>query len=174
MIYFIYIAVCLAMIILQTSVMPYLPLFDHFYDLIALVVIYLGLYRSVRESIFLIVFVSVLMDTLSGGPFGLYLATYGWIYIGVVWMRRFMRVGNQLLLPAVMAAGILIQNIISIGTVTILIPQTQMPTTVFRTVATQILWAVVTGPLLLTLFNYAHQRWDHWTAELFADRNGLS
>ena len=173
MIYFIYIAVCLALIILQTSVMPYLPLFNRFYDLIALVVIYLGLYRPVRESIFLIVFVSVLMDTLSGGPFGLYLATYGWIYVGVVWMRRFMRVGNQLLLPAVMAVGILIQNIISIGTVTILIPESQMPTKVFSTVTTQILWAVITGPLLLALFNYAHQRWDHWTTELFADRNGL-
>ena len=174
MIYFIYIAVCLAMIILQTSVMPYLAWFNHFYDLIALVVIYLGLYRPVRESIFLIAFVSVLMDTLSGGPFGLYLATYGWIYIGVVWMRRFMRVGNQLLLPAVMAVGILIQNIISIGTVTMLIPDSQIPAAVLRTVTIQILWAVTTGPLLLMLFNYGHQRWDQWTAELFAERNGLS
>ena len=174
MIYFIYIAVCLAMIILQTSVMPYFPLFQHFYDLIALVVIYLGLYRPVRESIFLIVFVSVLMDTLSGGPFGLYLATYGWIFVGVVWMRRFMRVGNQLLLPAVMAVGILIQNIISIGTVTLLIPETQMPTTVLRTVFTQILWAVITGPLVLKFFNYGHRQWNQWTAELFAERNGLS
>ncbi len=86
MIYFIYIAVCLGMIILQTSVMPYVPLFHRFYDLVALFIIYLGLYRPVRESVLLIVFVSVVMDTLSGGPFGLYLTTYGWIYVGVVWM----------------------------------------------------------------------------------------
>jgi hypothetical protein len=89
-------------------------------------------------------------------------------------MRRFMRVGNQLLLPAVMAVGILIQNIISIGTVTLLIPETQMPTTVLRTVFTQILWAVITGPLVLRFFNYGHRRWSQWTAELFAERNGLS
>jgi rod shape-determining protein MreD len=114
------------------------------------------------------------MDTLSGGPFGLYIATYGWIYFGVIWMRRFMRVGNQLLLPAVMAVGILIQNIISIGTVTMLIPESQMPARVLRMVTVQILWAVTTGPLLLVLFNHGHQRWDQWTAELFAERNGLS
>jgi len=173
MIYFIYIAICLGMVILQTSVMTYLPMFDRFYDLIALFVIYLGLFRPVRESVLLIVFVSVVMDTLSGGPFGLYLTTYGWIYVGVVWMGRFMRVGNWLLLPAVMAAGVVIQNMIFIVTVTMLIPDAQMPTKVLRSVTTQVLWAVVTGPLLLTLFSYAHQRWDQWKADLFGERNGL-
>jgi len=174
MIYFIYIAICLGMIILQTSVMPYVPLLYGFYDLIALFVIYLGLYRPVRESVLLIVFVSVVMDTLSGGPFGLYLTTYGWIYVGVVWMGRFMRMGNNYLLPAVMAVGVLIQNIIFIGTVTILIPDAQIPTTALRTITIQIIWAVITGPLLLVFFNYAHRGWDLWTANLLAERNGLS
>jgi rod shape-determining protein MreD len=174
MIYFIYIAICLGMIILQTSIMPNFPLFYHFYDLIALLVVYLGLYRPLREGIPLVVFAGLVMDSMSGGPFGLYLTTYGWIYIGVVWMGRFMRMGNRILLPAIMAVAILVENIISIGTVALLMPEARTPATVAWTVAVQILWGVCTGPILLVLFDYAHRQWEQWTADLFADRNGLS
>ncbi len=54
-----------------------------------------------------------------------------------------------------------------------LIPDAQIPTTALHTVMIQLLWAVVTGPLLLMFFNYAHQGWDQWTADLFAERHGL-
>ena len=42
------ISVCLFLIILQTTIMPYLPLLDKFYDLLIPFIVYLGLARPVR------------------------------------------------------------------------------------------------------------------------------
>ena len=45
--YFFNISVCLFLVILQTTVMPYLPLMDSFYDLLIPFVVFLGLSRPV-------------------------------------------------------------------------------------------------------------------------------
>ena len=49
--YFFNISVCLFLVILQTTVMPNLPLLDSFYDLLIPVIVFLGLSRPVRESL---------------------------------------------------------------------------------------------------------------------------
>ena len=46
--YFFNISVCLCLVLLQTTVMPYLPLLDSFYDLLIPLIVFLGLYRPVR------------------------------------------------------------------------------------------------------------------------------
>ena len=74
--YFFNISVCLLLVILQTTIMPYLPPLDKFYDLLIPFIVYLSLSRPVRESLPFILFLGYIMDNLSGGPFGLYLTTY--------------------------------------------------------------------------------------------------
>jgi rod shape-determining protein MreD len=103
--YFFNISACLFLVILQTTVMPYLPLLDKFYDLLIPFIIYLSLSRPVRESLPFVLFLGFIMDNLSGGPFGLYLTTYFWLYVGVKGITTFIQVGNRLviiplLLPA--------------------------------------------------------------------------
>ena len=36
------------------------------------------------------------------------------------------------------------------------------------TVAVQVVWALVTGPIFLILFNRLHQRWDQYFKEMFS------
>lgn len=172
MIYLLYIVAFLGMIIFHTSVVFFFPVLAQGYDLIALFVIYLGLYRPVRESLPIIVLAGLTMDTISSGPFGLYLTAYGWIFVSVVWMMRFMRAGNHLLLPVIVGVGVLIENLVVIGTVALLTPGMQVPATAARSLALQFLWAVVTGPLLLWVANRLHGRLDRWRAEVFADNGG--
>ncbi len=172
MTYCFHICTCFCLVIFKTTVMPYFSLFDRFYDLIFPFIIYLSLFRSARESIPLILFFGFVMDNLTGGPFGLYLTTYLWLFIGVRWVITFMDVEDSALLLFVVAAGVLVQNFIIIGTIVMFEPVSRFSPVVISTVVVQVLWAVFTGPIFLVFFKYSHGRWDKWFKEVFANKKG--
>jgi cell shape-determining protein MreD len=167
MTYCFHFGICLCLVLFQTTVMPYFHLFDSFYDLLSPFVIYLSLFQSLRQSIPVILFFGFLMDSLSGGPFGLYLTTYIWLFIGVKWIITFLHVGDSLLLPFIVAAGVLLQNCIFIGTIAIFEPGTQFLSAALSTVTVQVLWAIFTGPIFLMFFNYSHGKWNKWLKKVF-------
>ena len=148
--YFFNISVCLFLVILQTTVMPTLPLLDSFYDLLIPVIVFLGLSRPVRESLPFVFFLGFIMDNLSGSPFGLYLTSYFWLFIAVKGVTQLLQVGNRLLIiTLIVAAGVLIENLIFLGTLTILGPDQQLAGNAAKTVTIQILWAIWTGAIFL-------------------------
>ena len=107
------IGICLFLVILQTTIMPHLSVPGRFYDLLVPFIVYLGLFRSVRESLLIVVFVGFIMDNLSGAPFGLYLTTYFWLLIGVKGITLILQVGNRLfIVTLIVAAGVLMENLI--------------------------------------------------------------
>ena len=171
MTYTLHICICLCLIVLQTTVMPYIPLFDRFYDLLSPFVIYLSIFRPVREGIVIILIFGFLMDNISGGPFGLYLTAYVWLFIGVRWAITFLHVGDSLIIPFVVAAGVLMENIIFIGTSAMFESGSRISEEVVNTVFIQVLWALFTGPFFLMFFNHSHRRWDHWFKEKFVNNN---
>jgi len=168
--YCFYIAVCLFLIILQTTLLPFIPLLENVYDLLIAFVIYLGLYRPIREGLILVFFLGFLVDNLSGSPFGLYLTIYCWLFIGVKWITTFFQVGNRVLLSLVVAAGVLIANGIIISSFAIQGGDTGLPENTLQTVLIQFMWALVTGPLLLIIFRFSQSRMDDITAGLFSRR----
>ena len=157
--YFFTIGGSLFLVILQTTVMPYLPLLDKFYDLLIPFIIYLSLSRPVRESLPFVVFLGFIMDNLSGGPFGLYLTTYFWLYVGVKGITTFIQVGNRLvIITLIVAGGVLFENLILLGTFAIAGSRQQFAGDVIEIVAVQTLWAIITGSLFLLFFRNAQSR----------------
>ena len=156
--YFFNIGGSLFLVILQTTVMPYLPLLDKFYDLLIPFIIYLSLSRPVRESL-PFVFLGFIMDNLSGGPFGLYLTTYFWLYVGVKGITMFIQVGKRLLIIAlIVAGGVLFENLISLGAFALLGSRQQFAGDALEIVTIQVLWAIFTGSLFLLFFRNAQSR----------------
>ena len=168
--YCFYVGVCLFLIILQTTLLPFIPLLENMYDLLIAFVIYLGLYRPIREGLILVFLLGFLMDNLSGSPFGLYLTTYCWLFIGVKLITTLFQVGNRVLLSVVVAAGVLIGHGIFITSFAIQPADTRLPENAAQTVFIQFLWALVTGPLLLMLFRYSQKLLDDITSGLFVRR----
>lgn len=162
MTYFLYTIVCLLMVVFQTTLPMHVALLGGMYDFFLLFVIYLGFYRAVREGFPFILFFGIGMDALSGGPFGLYLTSYFWLYIAVLGMTRVMRVGNTMILPLVVICSILFQNIIFLGTMTLFVPEATIPVFFYRNVLLQLLWSVITGPMLILLFRRAHMALEKW------------
>jgi rod shape-determining protein MreD len=170
MTYLLHILICLCLIVIQTTVMPYIPLFERFYDLLTPFVIYLSISRSVRESMVIVFVFGFFMDIISGGPFGLYLTAYVWLFFSVRWAITFLHVGDSLLLPFVVAAGVFMENLIFIGTSAMFEESSRISETMMSTIIVQILWALFTGPLFLMFFNTSYQRWDRWSKKIFVKK----
>jgi len=67
----------------------------------------------------------------------------------VRWIIRFLRVGNNFLLSLVTVVAVLIENILIIGTFALSGSDWQLPADIFRNIALQFFWAIVTVPLFL-------------------------
>jgi cell shape-determining protein MreD len=147
--YGIFIGTCLSLIILQTTILPYFSVFHGIYDLLIPFVIFICIYLPLRESLPFVLILGLVMDNLSGSPFGLYLTFYFWLLVGVRWIIRFLRVGNNFLLSLVAVVAVLIENILIIGTFALSGSDWQLPADIFRNIALQFFWAIVTVPLFL-------------------------
>ncbi len=170
--YFLNISVCLCLVILQTTVMPYLPLLGGFYDLMIPFIVFLSLYRPVRESLPFIFFLGFIMDTLSGSPFGLYLTAYFWLYAGVLGITKLLQVGNRLfIITLIVAAGVLLENLIFLGTLALLGPDQQLAGNGAKTVTIQLLWVIWTGPIFLVVLRNLQNRLDAGFRAIYARKS---
>jgi cell shape-determining protein MreD len=166
------ISACLILVILQTAVLPVFPLLDRFYDLMIPFVVYLGLSRPIRESLPFVLFLGLIMDNLSGSPVGLYLTTYVWLFVGVKGITSLLQVGNRLVIIMLMiATGVLIENLIFLGTLTVLGPDQQLAGNAAKTVTVQVLWAIWTGPLLLMIFRKMYNKLDLGFRAIYARKS---
>ncbi|MCP4107510.1 MAG: hypothetical protein GY749_18535 [Desulfobacteraceae bacterium] len=154
------------MIIVQTTIIPSVPLLDKFYDLLIPFVLYIGIFRPAHEGIVVIIS-GYVMDCLSGGPVGLYGTTYLWLFAGSKWLRQFFHFNNKFVLPLFVTTGVLLENFIFIGAFVILNTVSPSPLHITATVVCQVSWAMVTGSSFLTALYYTHKRWDNWFSEIF-------
>jgi cell shape-determining protein MreD len=146
--------------------MPYLSAFKQFYDLLLLIVLYLSLYRPVRESLPIVLLLGLVMDNLSGSSFGLFVTVYFWIFVIVSWGTKYLHVGSRILVLTVVAAGVLIENFLFLGSIVLLGKGSQLPKGVFDNVGVQAFWAIFTGPVFLILIRYLHKRFEDRFNEL--------
>jgi rod shape-determining protein MreD len=166
-----YIFIGLCMIILQSAIMTHISLFDRFYDLLMPFVVYVGLFRTVQESMAVIILFGFVMDSLTGGPFGLYITSYFWTFITARWIIKLFHARHTLILLFVVAASVLMQNLIFISSLAIITQGSRFPESAFKIVSTQVLWAMFTGPLFLIFYGFVHQHWDKWLDRLRAERD---
>lgn len=171
MTYLYYSTIALMMLIIQTTIIPEITGSQGPYDLIALIILYLGLYQPFRQSLPMVFILGLIMDNLSGAPFGLYTTTYFWVFVGVSWITRFLRVRNIILLPLLLAGGILIENIIFMGTIFLIGSLPPLPSQELIQMVFQILWAVVTGPFVVMFLRHLHSKWDMWILEMTTERS---
>ena len=144
-----YIGTCLFLIIIQTTLFAYFNVFAGMYDLLIPFVIFISICLPLRESLPFILIVGLIMDNLSGSPFGLYLTFYFWLFVGVRWILKFLRVSNKLFLSLVVVVAVLIQNLLIIATFGIIGPGWQLPAAALKNITVQFFWALTTGPLFL-------------------------
>ena len=155
-----YIGTCLFLILIQTTVLTYFTAFSGIYDLLIPFVIFICICLPIRESLPFVLILGLIMDNLSGSPFGLYLTFYFWLLGGVRLILKFLRVSNKFLLSLIVIVAVLIENIIVLGTFALSGPDWQLPVDTFKNLALPIFWAMVTGPVFLLGLLTLSRRFD--------------
>ncbi len=150
----------LLLIIFQTAVRPQIGLLAGIYDVLIAYVLFLGLYRPMRESLAVVLVCGFAMDSLSGGAFGLFLTTYFWAFLITRQLTRFLHPDNLVLRFFIVAFGVVIQNGVYMGVAMVLEDMTLAPASIKQTALTQLLWALGTGFVLVTVFRQIHRVWN--------------
>jgi rod shape-determining protein MreD len=146
--YFLYIASSLCLVICQTTLLPRFGFGGHFFDLLLPWVIYLAAFRPVHETLFFVLFMGALMDNLSGGPFGLFLISYIWLFIAVRLAASVVRAENPMVLVLIIVTAVVFQNALFVATLGISGAGELSSADVIRVVSEQVGWVLLIGPVL--------------------------
>jgi len=155
-----YMLVSLFLIVIQTTIVPFIPVPFQCYNLVTPFIIYVSLFRPLREGILVVLSLGLIMDNLSGAPFGIYLTVYFWILAGGTFLINFFHAGNRIFLQLTFIAGIVLENFVFLGTMAILSPKSFMPEQALNVAISQLIWAVLTSPVALNIFTWCRAGWD--------------
>ena len=155
--YFLYIASGLALLICQTTLLPRLPFMTHAFDLLLPWVIYIAAFRPVHETLPFVLFMGVLVDSLSGGVFGLYLTSYLWLFIAVRLTAAVIRAENPLMLVFIIIAAVAGQNALFFAVLGMGGDDSYALADVVRVISEQIGWVLLIGPVFALAMRNAHR-----------------
>jgi hypothetical protein len=102
------------------------------------------------------------MDSLSGTPFGLYVAAYFWTLALVKWGINYLHIGNRILILFVVAVGIVMENLFFLITLMLLGDDARLPVNTLHDMGLQVLWGIFTGPVLMLGIRFVHNRLNAW------------
>lgn len=172
MIFLFYLIISMGLIFLQTTILPGDRSLSWVYDLLAPLVISIGISRPLREGVPLVIIVGVLMDALSGGPVGIYLTVYIWLFIGVRYLKQFLHMRNILLLSLVVIVAVVFENLVLVGIVTMQTSFSRVLPVALNIAMVQTLWALFTGPIFLVLLYLGQRRIAAWRRQILSKENG--
>jgi rod shape-determining protein MreD len=160
MTYGFYLLSCLILVVVQTTIMPHIPVLNSLFSLPTAFVIYLGLFRKARESLPFVILSGLVTDHLSGAPFMLYITSLFWVYFGVRWLKGMLQVGMPFRLPMLVTAGIFIENLIHFVVIDLMTTYQQPVSKIVLAMLIQIVWAFFLGSFIVIGFKRMHQLWD--------------
>ncbi len=165
-----YVCAGILFIIIQTTILPHLYLFDRMYDLLIPLLIHASIFRSLGECLFLVVVFGALMDNLSGSPAGFYLTFYVWLFIGVRYLKLFLHVGSLSLVTLVVLFAVAVESLTLIGLVSVNHLMMAGTGNALRFAFTEVFWATLTAPFLLMGLNYLLQKLPLWQRAITSSR----
>ncbi|MCP4114056.1 MAG: hypothetical protein GY737_01395 [Desulfobacteraceae bacterium] len=108
--FFFYFCLSLVLIVVQTSILPGFSVFSQSFDLLFVIVLSLSLRFSHPGTGVAVFLLGCVMDSVSGGPFGLYISAYVWIYILVRSLKSLVHLENIVFLVCMSAVAVVVEN----------------------------------------------------------------
>ena len=135
-----------------------IPLFAS-YDLMVVFVLGAGLFRPLKEGIFVALVCGMAMDVYSGAPPWYYFVTYCWIFVAARWLPSFLHADNIIFLALFCGGGVFFQEAFLHLCVYFLKPQSFVLMESLKQSGLAALSAAMTGPLLIMVQN-SILRWE--------------
>ncbi len=160
MIYFFFAFTMVAFVLFQTSIVPDLWGLDKFFDLIAILMVYLAIYRPPGECVAFGLLSGAVMDSISGGPFGMYMTIYCWLFVGIWLVKNYLHVGNSILIPLITTVSVFVENVMIISVMAMIESNFDLGPEMFRNVLIQLIWAVAAGPVVIFAIRKLQRKLD--------------
>ena len=162
MTYVYYTLICLTLIVFQTSVVPCLMPSHFFYDALIPFIAYLGVFQPGYGSFAFSLVLGLIMDGLSGGAFGVYVATYLWLYAGVRLLGKIFRLRNGGVLLIILVLGVCLENAVFWGSILLSRQGVRMYWFPIQSIGLQVLWTALAGLILIRIFETLQNLWNQW------------
>jgi hypothetical protein len=159
-----FLLVGIALVVLQTSVLPMAGLSTGGCDLLVPLVVFLGLQERLCDGLPTALFIGLAVDSLSGAPPGYYATAYFWIWALMRWLIGFLQVTGTLMLPVAMAGAVLVAIPVLLGS------EGPAPARAVEIVAWQAAWTVIIGPVMVAGFILAQRRLRRYRRQVQARR----
>ncbi|MBU4317662.1 MAG: hypothetical protein KKF30_10345 [Proteobacteria bacterium] len=162
--------ICVAFVIIQTTLLPSLFHFTLSFDLFLPMVIYMGLFRSVRESVIPLLFQGIVMDSLSGAPLGIYTSCYLWLFAVVYWFKGFLHIRNHFFLAVMVCISVVVQHVLLVLANDLSTSDMYLFLGTMGILLVQILLALVFGPLIILWIQGFYERWRQLLCQFSSDQ----
>ncbi|MFH2091377.1 MAG: hypothetical protein ABIJ31_03360 [Pseudomonadota bacterium] len=151
----------LFLIVMQTVILPTLPFFMQCFDLMIINILFLCL-TSIRSStVFFIVVIGIVMDSLSGVPFGYHLFSYLWIYLLVFVFKQLLFQKSLVFLMVISIVSVVIQHGLLLFCVFINSSGQSIMDFHFDLLLRQIVWGFVFIPPSVWIVDKFYQQWTN-------------
>jgi len=151
---------CLFIILFQMSLVPSFSFSEYVFDPAIPYVLYISLFRPSRSVSMVSLVLGLLMDGISGAPFGLYTTTYLWITVAVRQITTLIRMDQTWMILLFTGLGILFEGMVLLGMTALIDPGFRIPITAVERIAIQVLLAVFSVPFLFSLLRRFQAVWD--------------
>ena len=155
-----FILLTLFLTIIQTTAFPDFFLAHHSFDLLIIIIIYLGLIFKNPAIIFVVILIGIAVDSVSGVYFGLYLTTYIWIYVIVQGLKIVVFSRNIVFYVVIAIAAVAIESIFLILSVFINQGKTGVASLNYYLMIKQMFWACIFIPLALEMITIVQKKYE--------------
>ncbi len=154
-----FILVTLFLIVIQTVVFPSVPLFSHSFDLLIINILFLSLISNRHSTIFTVIFIGAVMDSISGVPFFYYIFSYMFVYIIVHLVKQFLFKQSSFFIVVISGVSVLIQQILLIFTIFIRQGSEAVIELDYRVLLMQLISGLLFIPAGVWLLNIFYRIW---------------
>lgn len=141
------------LVVLQTAGYFSIPELKNFVNLTCSFAVYAVLFLPLGEGLFLILLLGLLMDSITSGPFGLYISVYFWILAGFRPFVTMLNLKNIHALQFLIGIAIIFENVILFAVASLLKHETVLSSQFMRGITFQFLWTVALSPFLIRFLN---------------------
>jgi rod shape-determining protein MreD len=135
--------------LVQTSNFWVFSILNQRFDLLLVIVLCLSLKFSHIRIIIAVFLLGVAMDSVSGGPFGLYSSAYVWIYILIRSLKAFVYLENIVFIVCLGIAAVVVENLFFMFVLVIGKGLDAVQYNDLVTMVDQVAWSLIVVPLLV-------------------------
>jgi rod shape-determining protein MreD len=141
------------------------PYAIYLFDLSIPYLIYLSLFLPLKVSLPFVLLLGYFMDSLSGGPFGLYLSIYFWLAVAFRQITDFLQINSIAIIPFAVGLAVFLEDLLLMIAVSSMKTQHGVDPSSVQMIGWHLMLAMLMGPLVFLMIQWIHSRRDLQVAD---------